>query len=352
MGLIWPVFLTLLLGIPLLVWGYVWVLKRRRRYAIPYSSISLVREAIPGSARWRRHLPFALFVLSLLFLILALARPVSSISITSSRANVILALDVSRSMCASDIEPNRLLVAQEAAETFIENQPSGTRIGIVAFSGFAELIVPPTSDKEVLLEAVGSLTTGRRTAIGSAILRSLHALSEVNAEVAPLNAFVIPQQTVSNDLPDVPLQPDIVVLLTDGASNSGALPLDAAQAAADRGIRVYTIGFGTERGAGFRCTAAQLGLTGFGTVFFGGFGGRGRFRRGLDEDTLQQVAAMTDAEYYLAESADELLDVFATVPAHLVTTDVETEVTAVAAALAALLAFAAVGLSLYWNPYP
>ena len=278
-------------------------------------------------------------MLSLVFLILALARPVSSMSVTSSRANVILALDVSRSMCSRDIEPNRVVVAQEAAETFIRNQPSGTRVGIVAFSGFAELIVPPTTDKDALLEAVGGLTTGRRTAIGSAILRSVDALSEVNADVAPINAFVIPARTLGAEPPDIRLQPDIVVLLTDGASNSGALPLDAAQAAAERGVRVYTIGFGTEFGAGFRCTAEQLGLGAFGNAFITGFArGRGRFRRGLDEDTLQQVAAMTDAEYYLAESADELLDVFATVPAHLATTDVETEVTAISAALAALLA--------------
>ena len=129
-------------------------------------------------------------------------------------------------MCSRDIEPNRLVVAQEAAETFIRNQPSGTRVGIVAFSGFAELIVPPTTDKDALLEAVGGLTTGRRTAIGSAILRSVDALSEVNADVAPINAFVIPARTRGAEPPDIRLQPDIVVLLTDGASNSGALPLD------------------------------------------------------------------------------------------------------------------------------
>ena len=365
MELLWPTFLLVLALIPLIVLAYVLVLRRRKRYAVRYSSVSLIRQAMPGNSRWRRHLPFALFLIALVLLTLGLARPVTDLNITSSRATVILALDVSLSMCSSDIAPNRLTAAQEAAETFIRNQESGTQIGIVAFAGFAELVAPPTADREALLEAVGGLTAARRTAIGSAILRSLDAISEVNGEVAPVDAFLNRNGGEPSALSDgVTPQPDIIVLLTDGASNSGALPLDAAQAAVDRGVRVYTIGFGTPNGSMFRCSPEQLAGEGFGgrfgrfgqvrfnRFFAGGFGGGGRFRRALDEVTLQEVAAMTDAEYYLAESAEELLDVFAEVPAHTVTRKVTTEVSAIFAALGGIFALVGAGLAQLWNPWP
>ena len=275
--MVWPAFLALLGLIPLTVLAYVWVLRRRKRYAVHYSSLSLIREAQPGRTRWRRHLPFALFLLALSSLVLALARPVTTISVTSSQSTIILALDVSLSMCNTDIAPNRMTVAQESAETFIQNQERDTRIGLVAFAGFAELIVPPTADKEVLLEAVRSLRTARRTAVGSAIVRSLDAIAEINDAVAPVSVFMRPDEGAPDLLDDGVYQPDIIVLLTDGASNSGVYPMAAAQAAADRGIRVYTIGYGTARGSVYRCTPEQLGGIEFGQGFRrGGFRGGSR----------------------------------------------------------------------------
>ena len=362
MGLLWPAFLLLLITVPVVVLAYVLVLRRRRRFAVSYSSLSLIHQARPTSFRWRRHLPFALFVLALTCLVFALARPVASVSVASSRTTVMLALDVSLSMCANDISPNRLTVAQEAADTFIRNQEPGTRVGIVAFAGFAQLTVPPTTEREVLLEAVENLSTARATAIGSAIIRSLDALAEVNPDVAPVDTFVSPGESLANPDLGQTLQPDIIVLLTDGANTRGIRPLAAAQAASDRGVRVYTIGFGTTQGSVLACTAKQLGgddlnnriqRRGFGR--FGGFGGFGAFRRNplaLDEDTLRRVAEITDAEYYLAESADELLDVFANVPVHLVSTKVRMEVSAILTAISALLALAAVALGLRWSPLP
>ena len=368
MGLLWPSLLLLLSIIPILIVLYVWVLRRRQRQAVRYSSLWLIRAARPGRSRWRRHLPFALFLLALSSLIIALARPVTSVTVPSSRATIMLALDVSLSMCASDIPPNRLTVAQRAAESFIRNQEPGTQIGIVAFAGFAELIMPPTTDRDTLLDAVRNLTAARRTAIGSAILRSLDAISEVNEAVAPVDGYLGGQEDTATPVPEGLFQPDIIVLLTDGASNSGALPLDAAQAAADRGVRVYTIGFGTSEGLPFRCTDEQLAGAdfGFGDFFRGGGipggafgsgsgnfgGGANRWRFGLDEGTLRQVSAMTDGEYYLAESADELLEVFATVPTYLNTTRVTTEISVGFAALGTVLALLAVALTLLWNPLP
>ena len=362
MGLIWPAFLVLLIIVPFVVSAYILVLRRRRRFALHYSSLALIQEAIPTSFRWRRHLPFALFVLALMCLVFALSRPVTSVSIASSRTTIMLALDVSLSMCANDISPNRLTVAQQAAETFIRNQEPSTQIGIVAFAGFAHLTVPPTTDTDVLLEAVENLSTARATAIGSAIFRSLDALAEINPAVAPADHFVNPSEGPSN--PERTFQPDIIVLLTDGANTQGVRPLAAAHAAMDRGVRVYTIGFGTSRESVLACTARQLGgddlnnriqRSGFGR-FGGGLGGFGGFARrnplALDEDTLQQVAEITDAEYYLAESADELLDVFENVPVHMVSTDVRMEVSAFLTAIGALLALAAVALGQRWSPLP
>ena len=358
MGLLSPTLLLLLALLPAFVAVYVWVLRRQKRFAVHYSSISLIRQARPGGLRWRRHLPFALFLLALLSLVVTLARPVASFTVPSSRATVVLALDVSLSMCASDIEPNRLTAAQEAAETFIRNQEPGTQVAIVAFAGLAELVVPPTADKAVLIDTVGDLGTAWGTAVGSAILRSLGAISEVNDEVAPVGVFTARRQTGPDSGIETVTQPEIVVLLTDGASNRGVRPLNAAQAAVDRGIRVYTIGFGTPRGLPFACTERQMRGIGFGRGFIpgrfgggaGGFGGG--FSLALDERTLQQVADMTGGEYFLAESADELLDVFSNVRARVVPTEVTTEISAVFASIGALLALAAVALGLRWNPLP
>ena len=308
MDILWPASLLLLGLIPLLIAAYVWVQRRRRRFTVRYSSLDLVRAALPRTARLRRHLPFALFLLALGALILALSRPVAIAAVPTSRATIILSLDVSRSMCSTDIPPNRLQAAEAAALKFVERQKVSTRIGLVAFAGFAELIMTPTTDPELLADAIDSLTTGRRTAIGSGILEAIDAIAEIDGAVAP-------SVRTSADIAPTPVPrgayvPSIIVLLTDGASNVGPLPLDAAQQAADRGVRVYTIGFGTEFGGDMNCgsQSAERDLYGGGGNFYGGpfGGGGGGFRRGIDEETLKQVSAMTGGEYYSAESAGEL----------------------------------------------
>jgi Ca-activated chloride channel family protein len=166
MDVLWPGFLFLLIIIPLLIAAYIWMLRRRRRFTVRYSSLSLVRAAQPRFSRWRRHLPFALFLLGLTSLVVALARPVAIVSVPTGQTTIILAIDVSRSMCATDIEPNRLEAAKAAALSFIESQKSSTQISIVAFAGFAEVTQPPTNDQDALQAAVVSLSSGRCTAIG------------------------------------------------------------------------------------------------------------------------------------------------------------------------------------------
>ena len=358
MNFLWPWLLLFLLIVPLIIAIYIWMLRRRRKFAVRFSSLSLIREALPKRARWRQHLPFALFLLGLTSLIFAQARPVAEIEVPLSRTTIILALDVSRSMCATDVDPNRMAVAQEAALAFVEEQADGTQIGLVAFAGFAELVVPPTNDKDVLRDAIANLTTSFGTAIGSATLKSIDAISEINEAVAP-SALSLQEEEPPADLPET-FQPDIIVLLTDGANSQGPRPLDAAQQAADRLVRIYTIGFGTDEIPEMVCSRAQLG----GEVFSGGFGGGGfgggfgggggNFRRFLviDEETLQGVADLTGGEYYRAESADQLLEVFQELPTQIILQKEAFEISVFFVAAAILFVGTAVLLSLKWRRYP
>ncbi len=265
MDVLWPGSLILLILVPLLIAAYVWVLRRRRRLVVRYSSLSLVRDALPKRSR-RRHLPFALFVLALISLVIAVSRPVSIISVPTNQTTIILVLDVSGSMCQSDIDPTRLQAAEAAMLSFIQRQGGNTQIGLVAFSSFAAIIQPPTTDPEALQTAIENLMTGRRTAIGSGILTAIDAIAEVDPNVAA-STTDLTSSVEPTPVPHGAYAPDIIVLLTDGQSNAGPAPLDAAQQAVTRGIRVYTIGFGTATGAAFgRGCGPQFGGRPFGVV--------------------------------------------------------------------------------------
>ena len=365
MDVLSPIWLVLLALLPLLIGVRIWI-QRRHRPAVRYSSLSLIRDAAPRSSRIRRHLPFALFVLALGSLAIAMARPAAIVAVPAGQTTVILAMDVSRSMCATDIPPNRLQAAEAAAASFVEDQGSTTRIGIVAFAGFAELVQAPTTDKEVLLDVIAALATGRRTAIGSAILESIDAIAEIDASVAPSQDEDDPPGPAPAPVPRGAYAAAIIVLLTDGASNAGPEPVEAAQQAADRGLRVYTIGFGTaDPGArNPRCGPQFIGgepADSFDPGGFGGFGGGGGigggggasgFRREIDEETLMAVAEATDAEYYPAESADELKTVLDNLPTNTITRHEVTELSVLFAALGALLATLAIFLGQAWRPLP
>ena len=339
MTLIWPGFLWLLGLVPLFIGVYIWVL-RRKRVGLRYSSLSLVRAALPRYSNIRRHVPFALFLLALTSLIVTLARPVQIVSVPSGQATIILALDVSGSMRQQDIRPSRLQAAKAAALSFIDNQKNSTRIAIVAFAGYAELIQPATSDHAALRYAIQSLTTARGTAIGSGILEAIDAIAEIDPIVSP---SVTDPSSEEEPIP-VPkgaYVPHIIVLLTDGVATTGPFPLDAAQQAVDRGVRIYTIGFGTENGS-----------PDFGGPQGGGPRQGGGFRRGIDEETLKQIASMSDGKYYAASSANELLDVFQNLPTYLITISEVTEISFIFAAIGALLVAVSMALSLRWQPLP
>ncbi len=357
-------FLLLLLPVPVVV--YVWSMRRRRRSGVRYSSLALVRDAEPGSSRLRRHLPFALFVAALAALIFAMARPVAVVAVPTNQTTIILTIDVSGSMCSSDIPPSRLQAAEAAATSFINSQSSATRFGIVAFSSFAEVVQAPTSDRTALIEALDSLATGRRTAIGDGILASIDAISEIDPGVAKSqtdsSTGVAPAPVPKGDY-----APDIIVLLTDGANNTGTPPLDAAQQAADRGVRVYTIGFGTANGGTMSPTCrpqfvgrepgagvAAGGSTGgaAGGYGGGGGGGGGNFPRGIDEATLKQIADLTGGIYHPAESAGQLDSVFQNLPVNLIMEHHVTEISFGFVGLGALFAALALLLGRAWRPLP
>ncbi|MCL4559722.1 MAG: VWA domain-containing protein [Chloroflexi bacterium] len=352
MQLLWPGSLFLLGIIPLIIVGYIWILRRRKRFAIRYSSLSIVREAIPRRSRFRRHIPFTLFVLALASLLVALSRPVTIISVPTDQTTIILAIDVSGSMRSRDIQPSRLAAAEAAALSFVQRQKSTTQIGLVAFSTFSELIQQPTTDQEALQSAIESLILGQRTAIGNGILTSLQAISEIDKNIPP----PVMDPTTGTEPAPVPhgaYAPDIIVLLTDGASNTGIDPLVAAKEAADRGVRIYTIGFGTA--SGYIPFGGQ-GIPG-GNPFGGnqGFGGNGfgrGFRTPIDETTLKQIASMTGGAYYTATSANELQSVFNSLPTYLITKHEVSEVSVLFVAAGALLAILAITLSLLWHPLP
>ncbi len=356
----WPWFLYSLALIPLLIAVYVWAVRRRKRFAVRYSSLALVRTVVPAQSWLRRHLPFILFVLALTSLLIALARPVSVTTLPANKTTIVLTIDVSRSMCSTDVAPNRLQAAQAAALSFVRAQASNAQIGVVAFSTFAEIVQAPTTDRAALREAISSLLVGRRTAIGSAILQSIDAIAEVDKNVTPST----PDPSLGDNVTPVPkgaYAPDIIVLLTDGSSNTGPLPLDAAQEAADRGIRVYSIGFGTPQGSEFPdCGQQFLGNEPFGFggggggPFFGGGGGGGfgfgTFRRGIDETALKQIADLTGGQYYTAESAGQLEQIFRKLPTSLIAKHATTEISSLFAAVGTLLIGLAMLLTLIWHP--
>jgi Ca-activated chloride channel family protein len=360
MNFTWPWLLLLLCFIPVLVLLYIWILRRKRKFAVQYSSLSLIREALPRNSRWRQHLPFALFLLGIASLVTASARPAAVVSIPLSRTTIVLAMDVSRSMCATDVEPNRLTVAQEAALDFIQSQADDTRISIVAFAGFAEIVVPPTNDRAVLKQAVENFTTSMGTAIGSATLKSIDAIAEVNEAVAYSGvdlSSVEDETLLEGDF----YQADIILVLTDGANTHGPRPLEVAQKAADRKVRVYTIGFGSTNPGRMVCTPGQLGPDTLGLSLDGGFGGRGgwggwgggggrRFLM-LDESTLQGMADITGGAYYRAEDADQLFDIFTSLPKDIVLQKTYLEISAFFSLLGTVFTAAAAALSLIWHRY-
>lgn len=361
MSFAWPFALVALVALPVLAGLYWWQLRRRRRRAVTYSSVALIRAAAPARTAWRRHVPFALLLAALAALGLAGARPQISTDVPVAGSSVILALDVSGSMCATDVEPNRLGAAQAAVRDFVEAQDSGTRIGLVVFAGFAQVAVPPTTEREGLLTAIDGLTTGRGTTIGAAILKSVDAIAQINPDVAPSGVGAgAPGGTGADPNAQPPAgppaggqyAPEIVVLLTDGANTAGIPPVQAATIAAARGVRVYPIGFGTTNPTTMVCTAEQLGGMRFGRPDRGGGGSGMRNFLIADEATLRQVAETTGGAYFAASGAAQLQQVLEELPRQVKVQQRKVEVSVALAGLAVLLVLSSAWAASRWSAFP
>ena len=347
MSLHWPWALTALLAFPLLLAFRWWTRRRRRREAVRLSSVTLIRAALPGRSLWRRRIPLWLFAVGLVVLATGAARPQASVPVPANQASILLAMDVSASMCSTDVKPNRIAASQQAAREFVKAQDDGTRIGLVTFAGSAALLVAPTTDKKKLLEAIDGLRTARGTAIGLAILTALDAIAEFNPTVPPTGVDVPP--SASTDY-----QPDTIVVLTDGRNTHGVDPVTAAGEAAARHVRVYTIGFGTTQPSPMVCTRDQIsgdaafrGDGSFGGGPPGGFG-RGRYQQ-IDESKLTEVADVTGGEYFKADDAEQLSGVLRDLPSNIVFTRQTVEITVWFAIAGALFVLMAVALAQWWN---
>lgn len=345
MNFLWPQFLWLLAAAPLLVLLYVWLLRRKKKLALRYASLSIVREAMGVRQSVRRHIPPFLFLLALVAMLIAAARPMAVVVLPSNQQTIILAMDVSGSMRAADVQPNRLVAAQEAAKAFLKDLPRHVKVGIVAFAGSANVAQLPTTNREDLVQAIDSFQLQRATATGNAIVVSLATLfPDAGIDIAnfspqgnnPNRTRGVPLEQAGKPPPKefTPVAPGsytsaAIIMLTDGQRTTGVDPLDAAKVAAERGVRVYTVGIGTVDGE---------------TIGFEGWSMRVR----LDEETLKAIANKTQAEYYYAGTAADLTKVYNTLSSRLTVEKKETEISALFALGAAVLALLSAGLSLLW----
>ena len=338
MTFFWPYLLWLLALVPILFALYFWVLRKRRKAALRYASLRLVKEALEGGPGFRRHLPALLFLLGITFMIFALSRPAATVTVPSQRGTIILAIDISGSMRATDVEPSRMAAAQSAARSFVAGQPRNVRTGVVAFAGTSSVAQAPTDSKDDVLAAIDRFRLQRGTAVGSGILSSLDAIFEgldTPLELTPTNRGTPLGRLEDINAPEIePMPPGtyrsaIVILITDGQTTQGPDPIQAAQLAADLGVRIFTVGLGTPEGEII------------------GFGGRS-FRVILDEPTLIEIADITDGEYFKATSETDLRDIYQNLSTQLLMETEETEITAFVVAFATALMLAAASLSLLW----
>lgn len=342
MTFLWPEMLWLLLFVPVLIAAYFFLLRRKKQAALRYASLSIVKEAMGASQRFRRHIPPLLFLIALIAMTVAIARPAAVVTLPSQHQTIILAMDVSGSMRATDVQPNRISAAQAAAKAFVAEQPSNVRIGVVSFAGTASVVQQPTHNKEDIIAAIDRFQLQRATAIGSGIIVSLATIfPEAGIDLSSLiygrnapRGVPLDQGRKTEKPPFTPVPPGsytsaAIILLTDGQRTTGPDSLEAARMAADRGVRVFTVGFGTRSGE---------------TIGFEGWSMRVR----LDEETLKAIAKITHGEYFYAGTANDLKKVYQSLNARLTLEKKNMEISALFAAAAAVMALVSALLSLLW----
>ena len=344
MTFLWPQYLWLMLAVPLLVLVYVWLLRRKKKLVLRYASLAVIKQAVSPSMGWRRHVPPALFLLALALMLLAASRPLAVVSLPSDHATIVLAMDVSLSMRATDVKPNRLVAAQEAAKAFLKELPRNIRVAIVTFAGTAQLVQPATLNREDLVAAIDRFQMQRGTAVGSGIVVSLQELfPDEGIDLSEMIYGAGQKRGKSLDEPAgdkkpkkefVPVAPGsfesaAIVLLTDGRRTTGVETQEAAMMAANHGVRVYSVGLGTVDGE------------------VAGMEGWSMYLR-LDEASLKAVAQVTQGEYYYANNAEALKKVYEKLGTRLQVDKKETEISGLLALAAAVLSIGAAALSLLW----
>jgi len=341
MSFLWPDLLWLLLALPAVIGIYLLLLRRERKRLLQHPSLAMIRDAMGTAPAFRRNVPPLLFLLALVLLLVAIARPTATLTLPSQHETIILAMDVSGSMRATDVAPSRIVAAQNAARAFVADQPASARIGVVSFAATASLVQPPTRSREDILAAIDRFQLQRGTAVGSGILVALKAIfPELDLDMWGLN----PHEGAARALFDRGAETRepatktaapgsynaaAIILLTDGQTTTGPNPIEAARLAAEHGVRVYTVGIGTANGQ-------ILGSEGW------------SMRVRLDEDALKTIADITRGGYFYASNAAELNTVYQSLRSRLSLETRQAEVTALLAAAAALLALAAALTSMLW----
>jgi Ca-activated chloride channel homolog len=330
MTFIWPAMLLTLVLIPLCVVLYVWLQRRRQRLLARYGSFGLAQGAQGRRLGLRHHIPRSLFLAGLAILLFALARPQTLLSLPRQEGTIILVFDVSGSMAADDIKPTRMEAAKVVARDFVQRQPRSIQIGVVAFSESGLVVQAPTDEQETVLATINRLSPQRGTSLGQGIVVALNTIAALN-EPDPLIYSNLTPTPAPTPVPVPPgsLTSASIILLTDGENNVPPNPLAVAQAAADRGVRIYTLGIGTAAGT-------ILHVNGF-TV-----------HTQLDEALLQQIAQLTEGAYYSIENQEDLRAVYDNISLQFVIKPEKTEVTALFAGIGVLLLLIGGICSMLW----
>lgn len=332
MSFIWPAFLISLLFAPLFVLFYVY-LQRRRKIPASFSVLGGPKNAAGKKLGVRRHLAPALFLAGITLLLLAMARPQAVVTLPRNTGTVILAFDVSGSMAADDLAPTRMEAAKAAAREFVENQPSTLQIGVVSFSDSGFSVQPPTNDQPAILSAINRLSPQRSTSIANGILMSLMTIEAGQREIKDgprLYSNITPEPTATpTPMPAGIYQPAVIVLLTDGENTASPDPYEAAQTAADRGVRIFTVGIGSAAGA-------TLEIDGF------------SIHTQLDEAALEQISQMTNGAYYNAQNEQDLQDIYNNIRPQLVIKPEKMEITSILAGASILLLLIGSAFSFFW----
>jgi len=321
-----------LILIPLFIGIYVLMQQRRRQLSAKFGDVGLapvVKGRQPGI---RRHVPVAFYILGLSILAVALARPQAVVALPKQEGTVILAFDVSGSMAADDMKPTRMEAAKVAAQDFLKKQPLFVQIGVVAFSDNGLAVQVPTNDPTAIQSAIDRLKPQSGTSVAQGIIASLNAIAVANTDSVPgevySNLILTPAPTPT-PVPHGTYTPAVIILLSDGENNEQPDPLQTAQAAADRGVRIYTVGIGSPAGT---------------TVHVNGFS----LHTQLDENTLKQISEITGGTYYNAQSAQDLINIYDHLDTQLVNKPEKTELTSLFAGTSIIIMLVGGLFSLLW----